>query len=456
MTNPESRKLHRYTLAAIAVGITCLFLWMIREFLTALLLAALLSGLFHPVYSRMKNALGGRRAVASAITVGLVSALVVVPVAGFFALVATETLELIEVAQPWLQTQLDNRSELSRRLLETDIGKLLLPYQDQLLEHLTSAAGAAGSWVASGISSLAQSALSFVLMLFVMLYAQFFFLKDGKAMLYKILYYLPLPPEDENRMLEKFVSVTRATIKGTLVIGALQGLLGGIGLAAVDTEGALVWGTIMAVLSVIPGIGPALVWFPVVVYLALVQRYTACTLLFLWCAGVVGTVDNLLRPRLVGRDTEMSDLMVLLSTLGGIVLFGAVGIVMGPLVAALFVTAWDLYGTAFRDVLPKPDIVPSILPGPPGLGNPWGAMPWSAGPEETPISTGARSSPSEGRSAFPHNLAPRPQLREELRREPNDDSAATRTAPSYEAPRRDTLRDEDGVDETPVSERTLR
>src|SRR5690606_27602399 len=222
----------------------------------------------------------------------------------------TEALALIEAAQPWLQTQLDNRSELSRRLLETEIGQLLVPYQDQILQHLTSAAGSAGSLIASGISSLAQGTLSFVLMLFVMLYAQFFFLKDGKTTLYKILYYLPLPPEDENRMLEKFVSVTRATIKGTLVIGALQGALGGIALAAVGVKGAVVWGTIIAVLSVIPGLGPTLVWVPVVVYLALVQRYTAAILLFSWCAGVVGTIDNLLRPRLVGRDTEMSDLMV--------------------------------------------------------------------------------------------------------------------------------------------------
>lgn len=233
MNSTESRKLHRYTLAAIAVGITCLFLWMIREFLIALLLAALLSGLFNGVYTRLKTRLGGRRAVASAITVAIVSLLVVVPVAGFFALLTAEALALIEAAQPWLQMQLDNRSELSRRLLDTEIGKLLAPYQDQVLQHLTSAAGSAGSLIASGISSLAQSTLSFVLMLFVMLYAQFFFLKDGKATLYKILYYLPLPPEDENRMLDKFVSVTRATIKGTLVIGALQGALGGLGLSLI-------------------------------------------------------------------------------------------------------------------------------------------------------------------------------------------------------------------------------
>src|SRR5690606_30851722 len=121
------------------------------------------------LYSKLRARLGGRRALASAITVAIVSLLVVVPVGGFFALVTTEALALIEAAQPWLQTQLDNRSELSRRLLETEIGQLLVPYQDQILQHLTSAAGSAGSLIASGISSLAQGTLSFVLMLFVML-----------------------------------------------------------------------------------------------------------------------------------------------------------------------------------------------------------------------------------------------------------------------------------------------
>ncbi len=439
MNADESRKLHRYTLAAIAAGITCLFLWMIREFITVLLLAALLSALFNGLYTNLKTRLGGRRALASAITVAIVSLLVVVPVAGFFALLTTEALALIDAAQPWLQTQLDNRSELSRRLLDTEIGQMLAPYQDQVLEHLTSAAGSAGSLIASGISSLAQSTLSFVVMLFVMLYAQFFFLKDGKAMLYKILYYLPLPPEDENRMLEKFVSVARATIKGTLVIGALQGALGGAGLAAVGVEGALVWGTIIAVLSVIPGLGPTLVWVPVVVYLALVQRYTAATLLFSWCAGVVGTVDNLLRPRLVGRDTEMSDLMVLLSTLGGIVLFGALGIVVGPLVGALFITVWDLYGAAFKDVLPKPDIVPSILPGPPPEGvEPWHPS-WSASdlPGQTPFPRSTRDS----------EVGP-PIAAHAVPRIPNREAPRTETP----TPRPTT----DALEPEPTSEKTLR
>ncbi|MGD2154684.1 MAG: AI-2E family transporter, partial [Gemmatimonadales bacterium] len=164
---------------------------------------------------------------------------------------------------------------------------------------------------------------------------------------------MPLAPEDENRMVERFTSVARATIKGTLVIGIVQGGLAGLAFAVAGIEGAVFWGTIMVVLSIIPGIGTALVWVPAVIYLFAVGRVGTAIVLFIWCAAVVGTVDNVLRPWLVGKDTKMPDLLILLSTLGGLLLFGAVGIVVGPIVAALFVTVWDIYGLAFKEYLPE-------------------------------------------------------------------------------------------------------
>ncbi|MFP6640863.1 MAG: AI-2E family transporter, partial [Myxococcota bacterium] len=181
----------------------------------------------------------------------------------------------------------------------------------------------------------------------------FFFLRDGQGILEKILYYIPLKSEDELRMVEKFVTVTKATLKGTLVIGIVQGALGGAAFAVIGIEGAAFWGTVMAVLSIIPGIGTALVWIPAAIWLFVNGNNTAAIGLTIWCIAVVGTVDNLLRPRLVGRDTQMSDLLIMLSTLGGLILFGGTGLVVGPIVAALFVTVWEIYGTAFSDYLPN-------------------------------------------------------------------------------------------------------
>ncbi len=152
-------------------------------------------------------------------------------------------------------------------------------------------------------------------------------------------------------MIDKFVSVSRATIKGTLVIGVVQGALAGAALAVAGIPSAVFWGTVMAVLSIIPGIGTGLVWVPSAIYLAATGRWLAAVLLVVWCALVVGSVDNVLRPRLVGRDTQMHDLLILFSTLGGLLLFGIVGVIIGPIIAALFVTIWDLYGAVFKDLL---------------------------------------------------------------------------------------------------------
>ena len=138
-----------------------------------------------------------------------------------------------------------------------------------------------------------------------------------------------------------------------MIIGILQGGLAGLAFWVVGIEGSVFWGTIMTVLSVIPGVGTALVWVPAAVYLVATGSVVAGVGVTVFCAAVVGSVDNFLRPRLVGKDTQMHDLLILFSTLGGLFLFGVVGFILGPILAALFVTVWDIYGTAFRDVLPS-------------------------------------------------------------------------------------------------------
>ena len=182
----------------------------------------------------------------------------------------------------------------------------------------------------------------------------FFFLIYGRPVLDQMLYYLPLSNSDKDLMLEKFISVSRATVKGTLVIGIVQGGLAGLAFAVAGIKGAVFWGTVMVVLSIIPAVGAALVWIPAVVYLLATGEVGGGIGLLVWCGGVVGTADNFLRPRLIGQDTKMPDLLVLLGTLGGLSLFGAVGVIIGPIVAALFLTIWDIYGTAYKDVLTEP------------------------------------------------------------------------------------------------------
>jgi predicted PurR-regulated permease PerM len=213
--------------------------------------------------------------------------------------------------------------------------------------------GAVSNYLIDNLSSVTMGTVNFFFMALILLYSMFFFLMDGDKLLCKILYYLPLEDRDERLLLRKFTSVTRATLKGTAIIGILQGTMAGIAFAVAGIPSAIFWGAIMAVLSVIPGIGSALVWVPAAIILAAGGHYIKAVGLALFCGLVVGSLDNLLRPRLVGKDTEMHELLILFGTLGGIVMFGIAGIIIGPIVAALFVTVWEIYGVAFADVLPK-------------------------------------------------------------------------------------------------------
>lgn len=355
-SEPGSQRLRRITLVVMAIGISALFLWMIHQFLNALMLAALLSALFQPVYNLLRRRLGDRKTLASAATVLLVSLLVVIPMVGFSVLIVTQVIELAGAVGGFVRDHAHRTSELKALVEDTAIYRMLDPYWDQVPARLAELAGMLGRSAAELLTRFASNAATFAFMLFVMLYAMFFFLKDGRAALSKILYYLPLGPADENRMLEKFVSVTRATLKGTLVIGLVQGTLSGLAFWVAGVDGVLVWSTLIVALAAIPGLGPPLVWIPVVVYLAVIGRWGACFGLLAWCTLVVGTIDNFLRPWLVGRDTKLPDLLVLLSTLGGIVMFGVSGVLIGPIIAALFITIWDLYGLAYQGVLPETDM----------------------------------------------------------------------------------------------------
>ncbi len=355
--HPE--RFRRGFLLVLALGISLIFVAMIRQFLTALLLAAILSGMLHPVYRRFVRWFGGRRGIASGVTVMVALLLIIIPLTGFLGIVAAQAVDFSQTVRPWVEEQIREPSRLDRLIDRVPLLEVLRPYRDQLLAKVGELAGRVGTLVVSMLAATARGTATFFFLLFVMLYAMFFFLVDGRAVLNKILYYMPLSPEHENRMLGKFVSVSRATMRGTVVIGILQGALAGAAFWVVGIEAPAFWGTVMAVLSIIPGVGAAIVWLPAVIYLLVMGHVVAGVSLGLWCAVLVGTVDNFLRPYLVGRDAKLPDLLILLATLGGIVLFGAVGIVIGPIVAALFVTVWDIYGTVFEDLLPPVEPLPA-------------------------------------------------------------------------------------------------
>ena len=341
-------------LILLVVFISALFVAMVRNFLMTVLLAAVFSALAQPLYQRLRKSLfRGRKAPASVCTLLLIVLLIIGPLLTFLGILASQAVQIAESAGPWIEKQVNEPDSFTRLIEKFPELEKLDAHRDQIITKLGQAAGATGSFLVNGLSATTKGTVTFFFHFFLLLYTMFFFLKDGKSILDKILFYIPLAGKDKDRLADKFVSVSRATIKGTLIIGIAQGGLAGLGFAVAGIGGAVFWGTVMAVLSVIPAVGAALVWIPAVIYLIVTGHVMSGVLLALFCGLVVGSVDNVLRPLLVGKDVKMHELLILFGTLGGIMLFGVVGIIIGPVVAALFVTIWDIYGTAFREALSK-------------------------------------------------------------------------------------------------------
>lgn len=348
----KNKNISKFVLILFVIAISALFLSMIYNFLMALFLAALFSALVHPMYKRFERWFGGRRGLASMTMLLLMVIVVLVPLVGLLGIVAGQAIKVGESVTPWIQQQLSQPGALSELLEKIPFYEHLAPYREVILRKAGELVGMVSNFFINSLSAFTMGTVSFLFTFFILLYSMFFFLMDGEKLLAKILYYLPLEDQEEQRMLERFTSVAKATLKGTAVIGILQGGLAGMALWVVGIPSAVFWAAIMAVLSIIPGIGTGLVWGPVAIVLLAGGHYAKAIGLVIFCGVVVGSIDNFLRPRLVGKDTEMHDLMILLGTLGGIAMFGVIGVIIGPIIAALFVTVWEIYGDAFSDMLP--------------------------------------------------------------------------------------------------------
>ncbi len=356
---------NRTFLVVLLVVISAVFLVMIKVFLMTLLLAGIFSSLCQPLYRRLVKACRGHRSGASLLTIVLIVLVIIIPLGGFLGVVTSQALKVPDTVAKLIPSDIQNMDQLESWFTGLPFYDKLqnftanLPFHDQLTldrQTILTKASQIVQWlsgfVISNLSAATAGTLQFLFMLGLMLYSMYFFLMDGGKLVDLILYYLPLEDEEERRLLDKFRSVTRATLKGTAVIGILQGILAGLALAIAGIPSAVFWGTVMVVLSVIPGIGTGLVWLPAAIILMAGGHWFTGIALALFCALIVGSIDNVLRPRLVGKDTKMPDLLILLATMGGILMFGILGFIIGPIVAALFVTVWEIYGTAFKDVLP--------------------------------------------------------------------------------------------------------
>ncbi|USI72764.1 AI-2E family transporter [Sphingomonas morindae] len=328
-------------LAAITIGLV-LVVW---SFLGALLWASLAALLFQPLFQRLLDRWPDRRNAAAAVTILIITVAVVIPLLVLASLVVEQAAGVytqlhdgqINIAVYFQQVH-DALPERLQRLID----RAGFDSFEQAQARLSQAVASSASQLARRALSIGANAAAFLLAFGVGLYVTFFLLRDGDRIGPAVVRALPLDPQVAQRLTDKFVTVVRATIKGSGVVALAQGGLGAITFWIVGLPAALLWGMLMAIAALLPAVGPAIIWAPVALYLGATGAIWQALVVVGSGVLVIGLADNILRPILVGRDTGLPDWMVLVTTLGGIDLLGLSGIVVGPLVGALFLTGWRI------------------------------------------------------------------------------------------------------------------
>jgi predicted PurR-regulated permease PerM len=357
----------------VLVALTTLaFVALLLDFLMPVFWAAVLATLFQPLQRRYVRAVGGRRSIAAVLTILTIVVLVVAPL---FLLGVAMSREAIALHQQVTSGAIDLKAPV--RFLQR-IAPLASRYLDwigldldRIGQQLSSAAVTASQYVASSALAIGQNVLAFTALFFVMLYVLFFFLRDGRELVDALVHALPLGEARERRLIAKFAEVSRATIKGTLVVGVVQGALGGVLFWLLGIPAPVFWGAVMVVFAILPAVGTGLVWGPAAIILLALGHVVKGIVLLAVGVLLIGMVDNLLRPILIGRDTKMPDYLVLLATLGGIAVFGISGFVIGPIIASFFLAVWDMFAEEYSDrrmvtLEPTPPAVASEPAGTPG------------------------------------------------------------------------------------------
>ncbi len=325
-----------------------------------MILGAILSTAFYGLYKKVLKLFKGRDVVASLFSVFLVLIIIVVPLSVFIFLLGRQAVDTVLFIQHNVQSGIwDNylRFEPGTSLYDgyNFVRDYLRPFVDIGSIDLKSSLLDMSKWFASFVAS--QGALivkSFgwlLISVFVLGFSMFYFFKDADFIIKKIMLLSPLPDSHERELLAKFKEISFATLYGIFLTAVVQGILGGIGFFVVGIPNALFWGTAVSVFSLVPLIGTSTVWFPASVILLLSGNLVGGVMLFLWGLLVVSTVDNFLRAYLIGERANMNQLLMFLAVFGGIMAFGLIGIIFGPLILTLFFGFLHIYENEYEEVL---------------------------------------------------------------------------------------------------------
>ena len=353
----QSSRLEDRSFLLLLTLVTLAFLWVLWPYYGAVFWGSVLAILFNALFIRLLRKMPQKRTLAAFVTLSIILVLVILPVGLISALLTQEAANMYQRVQS---------GDLSFTRYFQQIYSALPSWVSQILdrsgldnlgliqERITSSLTQGSQFIATQALSIGQNAFDFFVSFFIMLYLLFFFLRDGGALSRRIKEAIPLEAEIKRQLFSKFTTVIRATVKGNIVVAVVQGALGGLILWFLGIHAPILWGTLMAFLSLLPAVGAAIVWIPVAIYFLATGAIWQGVLLIAFGVLVIGLVDNILRPVLVGKDTKMPDYVVLVSTIGGMSLFGLNGFVIGPVIGAMFMAAWDIFMKAREDLPAEP------------------------------------------------------------------------------------------------------
>ena len=325
-----------YLLLAV---ITVLFVSIIFNFAAPILWSIVVSIIFYPLYEKFLL-MTNKKSLSSILSLILISLLVIMPSIAILGLIGNELISFINSYEGQsfeAYIQMIPKESLINEIL----GSLGLNVA-QLTEKLDDFLISASKIFYESVSRISANVINFFISLFIFIYLTFFFLRDGKKILKICMDSFPMNNEDESYLLNEFQKTTRATIKGTVIVALAQGFLGYLTLLFLGIEGALIWGAVMALLSIVPAVGTILVWLPIALILFANGEIIDAILLILSGIFIIGMIDNLLRPILISKETKIPDYLILLTTIGGISIFGITGFIVGPIIASLFISIWSL------------------------------------------------------------------------------------------------------------------
>ncbi len=329
----------------LVLAVSLAFAWVVMPLFGAVLWGVIAAMLFTPLYDRLLRRIPGRRNLAALVTLLVIMALVILPAILLAAFLLQEMITVYALLQGG---QIDPGAYFQRfqahlpNWLKEALERLGLTDLQAVQARITAGVAESFQSLAAKAFTIGQSALGFVFALGVMLYLTYFLLRDGRALAMRVEKAIPIDPARRSTLFTTFAAVIRATIKGSIVVAIVQGAIGGVIFGMLGIHAALLWGVLMGFLSLLPAVGTGLIWVPVATYLLVTGSIWEGIVLVLCGIFVIGMVDNVLRPILVGRETRIPDYVVLISTLGGLEAMGFNGLVIGPVIAALFIAVWEM------------------------------------------------------------------------------------------------------------------